>query len=360
MGKRILYAASTCSHLLKFHEPYIAELRRLGHSVTTLAGDRGADAFISLDKRLLSLNNLFAIASLRRYLRREKFDLIILNTTLMSVAVRLALPRKNRPRVLNISHGYLFTLKKRGIRARVALAFERLLAHRTDSVAVMNSEDRELALRYRLFREHMYFTRGMGVTPLVATSDRCKMRHILGLHGDFTLVFVGELSKRKNQELLIRAIPKLIPHIPSIRLLLVGCGVERVRLLHLAERLKVSERVHLLGERRDVGSLVLVSDLYVSASLSEGLPFNVVEALSLGATVLVSDVKGHRDIIRSGIDGYLFKNNKVSDFVNKTCQIYSKKLYIDPRAAKDRSSFFTFNSASQIVLNILRKEIDNA
>lgn len=360
MGKRILYAASTYSHLVRFHEPYIAKLRQMGHSVTTLAGDVGADVCVPLDKKILSLGNLFSTVRLARYLRREKYDLIILNTTLMSVAVRLALPRKNRPRVLNISHGYLFTLKKRGIRARIALALERLLARRTDAVAVMNSEDLELAMRYRLFRERIYCTHGMGITPLVPTTLRTEMRHILGLGENFTLIFVGELSKRKNQAFLIHAVSKLVPYIPSVCLLLVGYGGERVRLLRLARRLDVSDRVHLLGGRRDVGSLISASDLYVSASCSEGLPFNVAEALSLGAVTLVSDVKGNRDIVRNKIDGYLFESGNLTDFVNKTYQIYIKTLVIDPQVASNRSLKFAFDSASEIVLNTIRKEIDNA
>ncbi len=360
MSKKILYAASTVSHLEKFHAPYLVELRRAGHTVATMADGKGADIDIRLKKRMLSPSNLLRILKIARILQRERYDLVILNTTLMSVAIRLVLPRKNRPRVLNISHGYLFTREKRTFRERVLCFVERLLAGRTDAIAVMNSEDLYLARKYRLCRENVYFIPGMGVGALTPMADRSKMRHVLGLDGKFVITFVGELSKRKNQSFLIRAMAEILPIIPSAHLLLVGEGGERVRLSRLAEHIGVSRSISFLGYRRDVISILGATDLYVSASLCEGLPFNVVEALSLGLTVLVSDVKGHVDIVRSGIDGYTFKSDIIDDFVNKTFRIYSKILKIDPRAAIERSSKFAFDSAYFTVLNVIRKEIDHA
>ena len=69
-------------------------------------------------------------------------------------------------------------------------------------------------------------------------------------------------------------------------------------------------------------------DLYVSPSKIEGLPFNIVEALGCGKTVLASNIKGHADILDGGV-GVLFDLEKPAEFVNKVTLIHDKKIVVD-------------------------------
>ena len=133
------------------------------------------------------------------------------------------------------------------------------------------------------------------------------MREALSLSAsDYVITFVGELSKRKNQSLLIEAMQDIKAEVPTARLLLVGEGSERARLEALVKRLRLSDSVQLLGRREDVADIISAVDLYVSPSKSEGLPFNVAEAMAKRKTVVASRVKGHVDLIESGVSGYLF------------------------------------------------------
>ena len=68
-------------------------------------------------------------------------------------------------------------------------------------------------------------------------------------------------------------------------------------------------------------------DLYVSASHSEGLPFNIVEALGVGKTVLASNVKGHNDILADGV-GVLFDTAIDGDFASMVASISSGETKI--------------------------------
>ena len=104
---KILYTASTMSHINNFHLDYINALRSEGHTVLTMARGEGADFNIPFEKKLLSPKNTRCRKEIKRILENEKFDIVILNTTLSAFHIRLAMPRR-RPRVLNIVHGYLF------------------------------------------------------------------------------------------------------------------------------------------------------------------------------------------------------------------------------------------------------------
>ncbi len=339
----IIYAASTMGHISDFHTPYIAALRDMGWDVRTMTRGDGADFDIPFEKRIFSLKNIVLRRRISRIIREIRPDAIVLNTTLAAYHLRRALRSRDGARVVNIVHGYLFREQPRGLRERLMLLCERLLARKTDVIITMNREDFRIARRYSLAMK-VDFCHGMGVRRRGGDVDINALRHTLDCDGKYVLAFVGELSRRKNQEFLIRAMASLCERIPSVVLLLVGDGAERETLETLAARLGVSDSVRFLGYRADAVDIMRICDLYVSSSLSEGLPFNIVEALSVGCTVLASAVKGHTDIIDDGVDGFLFKPGDIEEFVNKASQIYSNDVLIDRDAKERKFGSYEFNN----------------
>ena len=144
-SKKILYAASTASHLRRFHIPYITALRESAEVYLMATGD-GVDFPVTFDKHYFSIANFRSLFEIRKILKREQFDLLILNTTLTAFWIRAALfGMRKRPYVLNIVHGYLFPLEGGGLRKKILLFCEKLMCGKTDTIAVMNGEDLETA-----------------------------------------------------------------------------------------------------------------------------------------------------------------------------------------------------------------------
>jgi len=97
---------------------------------------------------------------------------------------------------------------------------------------------------------------------------------------------------------------------PDLRLLLPGGG-SQVGLVHqLIHRNDLGDRVHLAGQinQNDLPAVYHASDLYVSASRSDGSSVSLMEALGSGLPVLVSDIPGNLEWIESGRQGWLFKD----------------------------------------------------
>ena len=332
MGK-ILYVASTVAHLRSFHEPYISALRERGHEVFTMARGEGVDFDVPFEKKLLSPKNGECRRRIRRIVNDGGFDFIILNTSLAAFHVRAALSRRNRPTVLNIMHGYLFPFKnpaslKGKVKRLLLLLAERIVKGRTDAVMTMNSEDTAIALKYKLSSGAVLECRGMGIPPAAPRRRAEEIRAEMRAENAFVMTFVGEYSGRKNQEYLISLMPKIRERIPEAVLWLIGEGDERANFERMIADLSLSDSVKLVGRRSDAIDFMRASDIYVSASRSEGLPFNIVEALGAGCDVVASDVKGQRDILEDGA-GVLCDLADSASFVDAIEGVAKKRIVID-------------------------------
>ncbi len=318
-GKKILYAASTESHLKRFHLPYIEELRRENEVCLMANGDR-VDYPIAFQKNMFSLKNIKAIFSIRKILKRENFDVLILHTTLAAFFIRVAMfGWRKRPYVMNVVHGYLFNKHLHGKKDKLLLLCERMTAKKTDEIAVMNAEDIEIARENKLCLGSVHFIRGMGYRIKRDEIDTSvNIREQLEIPADCkVLTFVGELSARKNQIFLIRAMKKLREEGVCACLLLAGEGSERENYEKEIQELGLGNCVLMLGNREPITPYLAATDLYVSASRIEGLPFNVMEAMSCGLPIVATDTKGQNDLLKISHPQSLYPLDNMDVFCEK-------------------------------------------
>ena len=323
---KVLYVASTQSHLDRFHQPYLTELKK-SSDVFTMATGKDVDFPILFDKHFFSFSNLRSILQIRKILKRERFDAVLIHTTLAAFLVRAAMfGWRKRPYVLNVVHGYLFSKTCNGMKDRVLLLCEKLLRKQTDDIAVMNAEDLEIAKTYKLCRGQIFFIDGMGITidPQIPCMDTTlRARYAPDAH-DFVCTFVGELSGRKNQIFLIQAIKRLQEKGLPVRLLLVGEGGEHEMLEREIQQNNMQNTVFLLGNCEPVTPYLAMTDLYVSASKSEGLPFNVMEAMSCGLPIVASDTKGQNDLLTAES---LYPLDDIEAFCQAAQRVYASGVY---------------------------------
>ena len=306
--KKVLMIASAASHLENFHMPYIEYLRDRGVQVyTASAGELHSECIfrhISLPyrKKLYHPKNIAVILRLARLMRKERFDSVYTNSSLAGFTGRMALKLSGRKSTtaVHICHGYLFD-DDGSRRSRLYLAFEKAVRRRTDLLAVMNDADYKIAEKYSLGRE-VVFINGMGLDPSGFTRiDGTTMQNLRrGLEAsERTVLFlcVGEFSPRKNQQCIIEACSLLKDK--DYRMVFAGEGELQEKCKDYAKKLGIYDKTIFLGHRRNTNELYRSCDCLISASRFEGLPFNVMEALHCGMEIIVSDVKGNRDLAES-------------------------------------------------------------
>lgn len=137
-------------------------------------------------------------------------------------------------------------------------------------------------------------------------TERQKKRKVLGIkNDDYLLISVGELSERKNQIVVLKALADIKQSQPEIgrklKYILVGKGSKDEEYRKFIETYALDESVQLLGFRSDIPELLRTSDLFVFPSYQEGLPVALMEAMSSGISVICSKIRGNTDLVSDGL-----------------------------------------------------------
>jgi glycosyltransferase involved in cell wall biosynthesis len=121
----------------------------------------------------------------------------------------------------------------------------------------------------------------------------------------FLIVSVGRLSEEKGFETLIRAVARLLREGKDVALRIAGEGDLQARLEALIAELGCSPQVRLLGYQADPRPLYEAADVFALASLREGLPNVLLEALAMEVPVVATRVAGIPRLIEDGQTGLL-------------------------------------------------------
>jgi len=264
---------------------------------------------VDFQRNPLSKENLTAYKKIKKLIIEKGYDFIHVHTPVASVLTRIACRKIKNVKVLYTAHGFHFFKGAPMKNWAIYYPLEKLVARWTDGLITMNDEDYHAARNLKIRkRGSIYKIHGVGLDTnrfIPQTNERkLHFREQYGYHAnDFILIYVGELSHRKNQDMIIEAVNMVKNEIPQLKLLLVGDGDLACDYKELVQKLGIDERVEFLGLRNDVQQLMTIADLAISTSRQEGLPVNVMEAMATGLPIVVTNCRGNRDLVTNGKNG---------------------------------------------------------
>jgi glycosyltransferase involved in cell wall biosynthesis len=190
---------------------------------------------------------------------------------------------------------------------------EAALSSATQRVIAVSRSEAETFARSGVVPEERIRVVENGLDPSPWRDARPAERDALGLPRDAVVgAIVGLLNVAKGQDLAVRALVR--PELSNVHWLLVGHGELEEPLRSLARELGVSSRVHLLGWRDDVPSLMKLADFLALPSRWEGMPYVLLEAMAAGKPVVAAAVDGARDLVCEGESGFLCSVGDEADF----------------------------------------------
>lgn len=139
----------------------------------------------------------------------------------------------------------------------------------------------------------------------------------LGIGHDAPLVAtIGRLHEQKGMGYFIRAAASIHHSRPGCHFLIVGTGPLEAALRAAARGLHLEGALIFLGQCDDVPALLRAADVFVLASLWEGMPNVVLEAMAAGVPVVATRVEGTADLIEHGETGLLVMPRDVPGLVS--------------------------------------------
>ncbi len=147
--------------------------------------------------------------------------------------------------------------------------------------------------------------------------EKQQLRKKIALKDDLLyFIFIGRFSTEKNPSTLINVFKKLSDK--NIGLIMLGDGPLWEQLKH-----EENDKIKLPGFKSNVYDYLIASDYYISASDVEGLANTLLESMTVGLPMLLSDIPSHREVLSkmNATVGYIFNNRDEVDLYNKILQI---------------------------------------
>jgi hypothetical protein len=182
-------------------------------------------------------------------------------------------------------------------------------------------------------------------------------RHKLGLNEEhFVILRTARLAQNKGHRDYLYVIKQIVEKIPYVRYLLVGSGNLQDKLEKLTCKLGISQNVIFLGERRDIARLNLISDI----AFIRGFGNVCLEHFSYGVPVCTFDTDGAREIIRHGVNGFVFPHGDIANMAKEIIRVINnrpKLISMRESVQKTISNHYSFQCEANIWQNAYHKLI---
>lgn len=258
--------------------------------------------------RLPAATAIRRFGRLRSHCRRWQPDILIASGA-RSVWLAAALARFEPLPWVAIGHGTEFGVRSQWQQHVTRYAFEQATA-----IISVSDYTRRRALEMKI-RPKLLQTIPNGADAgrfeVLAPQEVTRCREALGLRDANVLITVGNVTERKGQDIVIRALPQVLAQAPHTHYLIAGLPTRQQSMAELARDLGVADHVHFLGRvsSSEIVRYLNCADLFLMTSRHtktgdfEGYGIAVVEAAFCGKPAVVSANCGLAEAIVDGVTG---------------------------------------------------------
>lgn len=365
-SKKILYTATTNIHILNFHLPYLEWFKSKGYEVHVACNGNPNIPFadkvftIPFARMPFDKENRNAYKQLKAIIKENNYELIHCHTPMGGIVTRLAArsARKNGTKVLYTAHGFHFYKGSTIKNWLVFFPIEWLFSSFTDGIITINNEDFEVLGRKKFLSEGKFKTDGIGINPSRLEMDKYQdkeaIRKELGCSvDDFIILYIAEFIPRKNHVYIFNAIPEIIKRIPNAKFLFAGGKAELGdKMIAFAKENSFENHINVLGYQTEIGKFIAIADVGISSSHAEGLPIGIAEIMSTKLPVVISDIRGHNELVIDGENGFLFDKKTNGHFIDSLVKLYEQpelRIAMGEKGAKFMEKFIIENPLKQTI-----------
>lgn len=140
------------------------------------------------------------------------------------------------------------------------------------------------------------------------------LRKTLGWEKNVVLLSMRSMEELYGVDVIVKAFIPAAGKMRSLALLLLGDGSQKPHLMHEIALAGLNDRVRFVGAvpEAEVSDYIHASDVYISASHSDGSSVSLLQAMACGKPALVSDIPGNREWVLPGRNGWIFADGDTS------------------------------------------------
>jgi len=213
---------------------------------------------------------------------------------------------------------YLTHFKALDQRAKAfARVYSKVSCNNVEQVIAPTEKTKNLLMTYSVHKDISVIPTGIDLNKFAKNQypleEVKKLKERFGIKPqDKVLLYIGRISKEKNVEEIVRAMPEYMKKRPNVKFVIVGSGPALEKLEKLVEEYKLTEQIIFTGSQPwdTIGLFYQLGDVFVSASISETQGLTYIEAMAAGLPIVARADKCLEDILDEGQNGYSFTDKE--------------------------------------------------
>ena len=194
---------------------------------------------------------------------------------------------------------------------------------------------------------------------LKGSGDATAMRRSLGVRDDVSvLTFLGAFTWEKDPLANLEIALDVLRAVPNTIFLMVGDGPLRDEVEAACYRHRLADRILVLGSRADIGDLLAMTDVLISASKTEGMPANVIEAGMVSVPVAAYALSGIPEVVIDGKTGVLSAPGDRATLTSRIIDLLGddkRRLELGSSARARCYELFDINAVAPQYLSVYRE-----
>ncbi|MDH3268634.1 MAG: glycosyltransferase family 4 protein [Ignavibacteria bacterium] len=300
-------------------------------------------------KRSASFTDISNIIKMRRIILENKYDIVHCHSTKAGFVGRLATFVSRHPNVIYSPHGFMFCDNRILMKRFLYLKMEKYLGYVTQRLVAVSGSERDLALEHNIVPNKKIITLYNSIDP----SDFDDFTYLnrvpekLKNGSEIILGTVGRLYYQKDPITLIKSFKIINDRFPNTKLVIVGDGPLEQVCIKLIDKLGLKSKIELAGYQKNSKAFYKMFDIFMLSSHYEGLPYALLEAMSMGIPSVGTDVVGIKDLILNGRTGYLAEEEDYKGLADAVINLLSNPQLLSDfskNAKKITRENFNFNN----------------
>ena len=313
---------------------------------------------LPFERKIKIFIDLYCLIKMTLFLRKNKYDLVISITPksglISSIASFLTSTRKK----VHIFTGQVW-FNKNFFYKNFLILFDKMICVFSKYLICDSKSQRNFLYEKKLTKKKIKVI-GSGSICGVDTIKFSKLRNKIKIRRDLNfnkddliLIFVGRINSDKGIHLLLDSFQNIYYKYDNLKLLLVGEDEINIKNLLKKNYKKITNRIKIVPFTNNVNKFLKISDIFVFPSYREGFGLSVIEALSTGLPVIVSDTYGLKDSFLNKINGLKFKTGSQKSLEKSIINlIKNKKMRL--KFSKNSRPFVLKKFEKKRVINLYR------